>query len=167
MIRISLLLLMFPLFFTSSAVTIHDARKAYDEAIDKEESGKQFLSLVAKENITDPLLLGYVGAVKMIMAKHYFNPWTKLHSYNEGKDLLETSIKVLSGNAELRFIRFSIQSNSPKFLNYYMHLEEDKRFLLDHLDNIKDKTLHGKIVSYLRSSELLTEKEKQQLKPST
>lgn len=167
MIRVSFLLLMLPLFVTSSALTIHDARKAFDEAVNKEESGRQFLLLAAKENINDPLLVGYIGAVKMIMAKHYFNPWTKLNSFNEGKDLLESSIKAFSGNAELRFLRFSIQANSPKFLNYNMHLEEDKRYLLEHIDTIKDKAQQGKIVSYLRSNELLTEKEKQQLKPST
>lgn len=147
----------------TEAFSIQDARKAYDEVVYKPAAGKTFLLQAEKAKPTNPLLMGYVGAVKMIMAKHYINPWSKLNSFNQGKELLEKALSLQPDVVELVFLRFSIQSNSPAFLQYNQHLSKDKTFLLNNVASLKDKTLQTKIISYLRTSSLLNDSEKQQI----
>jgi hypothetical protein len=158
----------FMLFLTimladTEAFSIQDARKAYDEVVYKSAAGKTFLVQAEKIKTTDPLLMGYVGAVKMIMAKHYINPWSKLNSFNQGKELLEKALTLQPDVVELVFLRFSIQSNSPVFLQYNQHLSKDKTFLLNNVASLKDKTLKDKIINYLLTSEALSPAEKQKL----
>jgi hypothetical protein len=164
MIRIAtLMILLTSLLINVEAISIPDARKAYDEAVYKASAGKTFLAQAEKLNPTEPLIMGYVGAVKMIMAKHYFNPWAKLHSFNQGRELLEKALAAQPQGVELVFLRFSIQSNSPGFLNYNQHLATDKAFLLANIVSLKDKVLKEKISNYLLSSEALTPAEKQKI----
>lgn len=84
---------------------------------------------------------GYLGAAKMIMAKHYFNPWEKYKSFQEGKKILESSLKKDYQNPELRFLRLSIQNNAPSFLNYNENINEDKDFLFRKLNLMNDAEL--------------------------
>ncbi|MFN5884200.1 MAG: hypothetical protein ACK445_02565 [Bacteroidota bacterium] len=147
----------------TKAFSIQDARKAYDEVVYKAAAGKTFLVQAEKVKPSDPLLMGYVGAVKMIMAKHYINPWSKLNSFNQGKELLEKALTLQPEVIELVFLRFSIQSNSPTFLQYNQHLSKDKTFLLNNVASLKDKTLKDKIINYLLTSEALSPAEKQKL----
>ncbi|MFN5544333.1 MAG: hypothetical protein ACK49O_03840 [Bacteroidota bacterium] len=147
----------------TEAFSIQDARKAYDEVVYKAAAGKTFLVQAEKVKPSDPLLMGYVGAVKMIMAKHYINPWSKLNSFNQGKELLEKALTLQPEVIELVFLRFSIQSNSPTFLQYNQHLSKDKTFLLNNVASLKDKTLKDKIINYLLTSEALSPAEKQKL----
>ncbi len=147
----------------TEAFSIQDARKAYDEVVYKAAAGKTFLVQAEKVKPSDPLLMGYVGAVKMIMAKHYINPWSKLNSFNQGKELPEKALTLQPEVIELVFLRFSIQSNSPTFLQYNQHLSKDKTFLLNNVASLKDKTLKDKIINYLLTSEALSPAEKQKL----
>ena len=164
MIRVAAFILFFTIMLADTeAFSIQDARKAYDEAVYKAAAGKTFLVQAEKVKPTDPLLMGYVGAVKMIMAKHYINPWSKLNSFNQGKELLEKALTLQPDIIELVFLRFSIQSNSPAFLQYNQHLSKDKTFLLNNVASLKDKTLKDKIINYLLSSEALSPAEKQKL----
>lgn len=164
MIRIAtLMILLTSLLINVEAISIPDARKAYDEAVYKASAGKTFLAQAEKLNPTEPLIMGYVGAVKMIMAKHYINPWSKLNSFNQGKELLEKALTLQPEVIELVFLRFSIQSNSPTFLQYNQHLSKDKTFLLNNVASLKDKTLKDKIINYLLTSEALSPAEKQKL----
>ena len=52
-------------------------------------------------------------------------------------------------NIELRFLRLTIQDNVPAFLGYNQNIKEDKDFLYNQLNNITDKDLRKRIISYL------------------
>ncbi len=148
---------------TTQALTINDARNAYEQSIYKKTIGIKFLQEIENNSSVNNVLLGYKGAVKMIMAKHYFYPWQKLNSFNEGKNILENAIAKDENNIELIYLRFSIQSHSPKFLNYANNISIDKLFLLKSISAIKDKDLQLRIINYLKSSSLLSQTEKNKL----
>lgn len=148
----------------SQNISINDARMAFDGVVEKEESGRLFLLKAQQEQVVNqPLFMGYMGAIKATLAKHYINPWTKLSSFNEGRDLLEKAIKLDTQNVELFFLRYMIQTNAPRFLGYYQHISSDKQRLLSALPLIKDKTLQSKIVQYLRENGSLTKSERAKL----
>ncbi len=163
--RVFTLLLVFCFFFSKSQqVSLADARKAFDAAIVHEESGQLFLLNVSKDKTAmQPIIMGYAGAIRAILSKYYFNPWVKLNTFNEGKDLLEMAIQKDTQNTELFFLRFMIQTNAPQFLGYNQHIAKDKHRLISSLPQLKDKTLQSKIVQYLRKNGELTVQEKAKL----
>jgi tetratricopeptide (TPR) repeat protein len=69
-------------------------------------------------------------------------------------------------NIELRFFRFSTQSNVPALLNYSSNINEDKMILMNYLkinNSITDKDLYQRIKSYMLKSTYCSASEKQQL----
>jgi len=93
--------------------------------------------------------MGYKGALFMMKASYAWMPTEKLHYFNQGKDVLEQAIKKEPENAELRFIRYSLQQSIPTFLGYD-HKRTDREFLQKELPLIKDAELKKLIHSYLK-----------------
>jgi len=125
-------------------------RELYIGAATSEDKAQQLI-IASETNNGNALVKGYKGAGKMLMAKYYFNPITKLNSFINGKNILEAAINSDTSNAELRYLRLTIQINSPGFLNYRESIKEDKTFLLNRLDTIEDEQLKTIIKNYLKS----------------
>lgn len=143
--------------------TISTLRKLYLDAAVKKESLDQLKSVLDKTTDNDPVLNGYRGCSLMIEANYLINPISKLNYFNKGKEILEKAIKASEDNVELRFLRFTIQSECPSILGYSDDLKSDKEFLIKKTMAITDNTLKKNIISFLKSSNKLTEVEKKKL----
>jgi hypothetical protein len=147
--------LCFLLLFCSSLVyakvpAIKDVRIMLHNATSNEEACNKLISLLLPFNETNnPLLLGYKGGATMLMAKHVFNPFSKLSYFKKGKVMLESAIKADRNNVELRFLRYTIQTNVPGFLNYNSDKNLDRNFITQSLPKIKDQELQKIISAYL------------------
>lgn len=139
-------------------VSLQQARSAFEKAAVNEQIGADFLTKVTFP--PNNVLLGYKGAVTMIMAKHAFSPLKKLEYFNQGRAILEQALKAEPNNIELRYLRFSIQCNSPSFLGYYEEKKSDKVILLQEISRIADIELKRKITQYLLQCSELTAQEK-------
>ncbi len=98
---------------------------------------------------TKPIYLAYLGAYQTIWANHVINPFSKLSTFNKGKKNLQKAVAMDSNDVEIRFLRYSIQKNAPKFLGYSSDLAEDKKFIESHLDEVKSSELKSLINSIL------------------
>src|SRR5690606_30883120 len=94
--------------------------------------------------------LAYLGALQAILAKHVFNPISKLNTFKEGKKNIEQAIKIEPDNAELRFIRLSIQKNAPSFLGYRSRINEDIEFIKKNRNLISSDILIENIETLLK-----------------
>lgn len=151
--------------FTMSDVDVATLRKLYYEAAENKTAVKKLSVLLTKVNDnSDAILIGYKGATEMMEAKYAFNPVTKLSRFNKGKNYLEKAIKKDQKNIELRFIRFSIQTNLPSFLGYNDHLKIDKEALINAVVKIDDKQLKNNIIDYLIVSKQCSQEEIKKLK---
>lgn len=74
----------------------------------------------------------YKGASQCMMANYVFSPLSKLKDFKEGKKILEASISE-NKNVENVYLRLLIQLNVPKMLSYHKDIDEDIRFLEEHL----------------------------------
>lgn len=74
----------------------------------------------------------YKGAAQCMMANYVFSALSKLKNFNEGKKILEASISE-NKDVENVYLRLLIQLNVPKILSYYKNVDEDIRFLEEHL----------------------------------
>jgi len=98
---------------------------------------------------TDNLIIGYKGAITASMADYMKSKEEKLRLFSEGKNLIEQSIKADASNVELRFLRFTIQTNAPKALGYNKQMEDDRIFINSHIGMVKDGSLQQKIKDYM------------------
>ena len=157
-------LFLFLALFSCFPVYSQDAteiRKLYVEGVKDEQKCKQLYDkLFSKNDISDPLILGYKGAVSMIMAKYTSSPMSKLNYFSAGKELVEKAVKLAPENTELRFTRFTLQENLPSFLMYSSNLDEDKKHILKHINSIEKIHLKQAIVTFLLKSKNCSTAEK-------
>lgn len=97
------------------------------------QQDKAFIEKGLASASKDPIVTGYKGAATAMSAQFKNWPHEKLSAFNEGKSLLETSIEKNPWNAELRFIRLTLQCQSPSFLGYTDNITQDCQLIIDHI----------------------------------
>ncbi|KEQ28486.1 hypothetical protein N180_02300 [Pedobacter antarcticus 4BY] len=159
---ISLFLSGFSLF---AEPEINQLRDLYAQSASSKKSADQLLNLLkGADKNSAAIYIGYKGAAEMMQAKYGFNPFSKYKSFKRGKLLLEEAVKKDDKDIEVRFLRFTIQTNLPQFLGYDKQVKQDKKFLLTHLNTVRDNKLKQNIVAYLTTSRHCSEQEKMSLK---
>lgn len=137
----------------SSAKTpeIEDVRVLFHKAESSQKVCLELIELLEPyDDKSNALFLGYRASATMLMAKHLINPFSKLSYFKKGKLMLEKAIEFDQKNVELRFLRYTIQTNVPSFLNYSDDKESDKVFLLQSLSRLNDQKLKNIISIYLK-----------------
>ena len=130
---------------------ISRVRLLFEQADIQKSSCIKLIKLLEPYNeINSPVLMGYKACGTMMMAKHVPNPFSKLSHFRKGRKMLETVIAVNDKVVELRFLRYSIQTNAPSFLGYNNHIAEDKMFLEKEAPFLNDTVLRNMIYTYLR-----------------
>ena len=146
-------------------IDLHQVRGLYHRAAEIKQDAAQLNHLMLQvDSNSTPVMVCYKGANEMIQAKYAFNPVTKLNQFNKGKELIQKAFSRDTLNLEIRFIRFSIQSNLPSFLGYHDNLDQDKRYLLDNTKASKDPELEEMIFNYLSGLSTIRPEDLKQLK---
>lgn len=151
------------ILFLSSSNDLKLMRNEFNQINKSEEAVVKLkqLSTTTKE-VSDALKLAYYAAAEMTSAKYKLNPASKISAFNSGKKILETAIAKDANNIEIRYIRFTIQSNAPSILGYNKNTTDDKNFIFKNLQGIKktDIELFANISAYFLTQVKLTEQEK-------
>src|SRR5699024_1057293 len=94
-----------------------EVRALYQRAVTDEDAAEMLINMmkpfISKNN---PHWAGYKASVTMLLAEHTLNPFKKLKYFNKGKKMLQEAVEADRENIELRFLRFTAQSNAPSFL---------------------------------------------------
>lgn len=144
-------------FFMRDEPKVETVRSLFYEAsLNKSAAAKFSKALSVVDENSSPVLLCYKGVAEMMQAKHVFNPFNKLAKFKTGKLMIEESISRDPDDLELRFLRFSIQSNLPGFLNYDAQIPGDKKKLINGYSRIKDVELRRRVLDYLSTSKYCT-----------
>jgi|GEM_PF-2803924 len=107
------------------------ARELFNTAHINEIDCKKLTDLT--QNEIEPILKAYYAAGIMVSSKYIINPFKILKIFNAGKAIIEDLISENFDNAEMRYLRYSIQLNTPKFAGYYKNIEEDRAVVLAYL----------------------------------
>ncbi len=122
--------------------------EAYISKSNCDQFGKKINELKHDQSI---LLKGYEGCYYFIKCKFTNNSMDKFFYFRKGKKILESSIKQKPDSIELRFLRYTIQKNLPRFLFYYNHIDKDLIFVINNINSIKDKKTQQYIKKSLES----------------
>jgi hypothetical protein len=160
-----LILLAVNSFLSGKCPTVSEARQLYKQATESKTACNNLISSVQSCSSTnDPVLTGYQAAATMMMAQYAINPFSKLSWFRKGRKLLDNTLARHPNNTELRFLRFTIQTNAPGMLGYNDAINTDKSFLLNAVGGLTDATLQQSICDYLLQSKYVSEAEKKQLR---
>jgi len=116
----------------------------------------------------DDVSLGYKGAATAISAQFKDWPLEKLSTFNDGKSLIEQAIQRNPWNAELRFIRLTIQCQSPSFLGYQSNIATDCQLIIDHfaLNYVQVKDVYWQnVIKFILKQDLIETTKKNKLQP--
>ncbi len=150
--------------FNLSTEALRTIRTLYNSAIDSETSAIKLDDYLKSFKADDALIIGYLGANKMLLAKYAIMPNQKYAYFSEGRQKLDKAIRLEPSNLELRYLRYSIQLNSPSFLGYNKNIIEDRAALIKGTSGLSDHDLKVKIISFLVVSGKLSEAERSLLK---
>lgn len=103
---------------------------------------------------------GYLAAAKMVSSKYIINPFISIKIFNAGKHELENLILSNPDDPEMRFLRYTIQMNTPKFIGYYKNKTEDRKMVIEYLTNNPKSELSLHMLIYLTNTNDLREEEK-------
>ncbi len=144
--------------------SVDEIRVLYEKAVTEQSACSKLVEILSPYNEkNNPLYAGYRASAIMMMAKHVFNPFSKMSYFKKGKKILESAIKADEKNIELRFLRFNAQTHMPSFLGYNGDIESDRVFLENSFSEITDVKLKEFLVPYLKKSDYITDDKKEQL----
>lgn len=97
------------------------------------------------QHIESNVHLAYLGAFQAIMANHVFSPLEKLSTFNQGRKNIDKAVQQSPLDPEIRFVRLSIQKNSPAFLGYNNQIDEDQAYLKGKIESITSVELKNQV----------------------
>ena len=117
---------------TVSSSPYHPAtlRRQYELAAADKAAGEKFYNLLADYQDRNALVLGYKAASEAIRARDA-SMFNKLTYVQDAAKTFEQAVGLDPQNPEIRFLRFSVESNLPAFLGLSKHVDEDKEMLLN------------------------------------
>jgi hypothetical protein len=104
-------------------------RRHFEQASADKAAGEKFYKLLADYKGHDALVLGYKGAAEAIRARDA-SMFNKMTYIQDAARTFEQAVALDVDNPEIRFLRFSVESNLPAFLGLSKHIDEDKEILL-------------------------------------
>ena len=143
-----------------------EIRQLYSEAADDYTKGQKLYKLLKKEQSNlSGVFLAYWGAALALEAKSSFNVFYKLHYIQKANEFFAKAVKSDSDNIEIRFLRFSIQINTPVILGYSGDIEKDKIHILTNIqESPVDQEMCIAIADFLIKSRRCLPSEIEQLK---
>lgn len=154
-------LLLFSLLFFNSSPSIDAVREAYKAAASNKNMVDNLYQLTSSiSNQDKPELIVYKGAAIALKAKYAKTIKAKKEGFITGVTIVNKTIENNPNNIEARFVRLTIQENTPKFLGYKNNLEDDKNFIVKQFAYIKSNTLKKYLKEYISQSKVFTNEEK-------
>jgi hypothetical protein len=126
-------------------------RELYNIAHREKDKCEALIKLCKESNTVETK--GYLAAAKMVSSKYLVNPFVIIKVFNEGKTLLETLINENPESVELRYLRYTIQVNTPAFVGYNKNKKEDRAFIIQFMQTSTDADLKNHILYYLKDTD--------------
>ena len=144
-------LLVLLMFFTigNSISEVEKVRNTFPE-ITSIEQANYFIELLEKNETIEAK--SYTAVMFFMKSRYVKFPLTKYKYFKKGKKQLDGLINTNTNNVEIRYLRFLLQSEMPKFLGYHTNIEEDFVLILNGIESsnlrgdFKIKILHNMLL---------------------
>lgn len=155
----------------SFSQSLEECRKWYDSGISDEGFATKLEKETAKWSQKSTVQSAYWAASKTLLAKHAWNPATKLSLLDEAETKMNSCIQQNPESLEMRYLRFSYERNLPAFLQGGNHMKEDAEKMIFLFRQGKQMDFPSSLRKKMRDSVLLygncSERDRQFLKSLT
>ena len=107
-----------------------------------------------------PVTIGYLGALQALKARYAWDPYSKLKYLNACEKTFAKAVTADPHNIEIRFLRFSVEHNVPRWLGYTKHLTADREEMITLIknepDHPNDKAFIITVIQFLLNSKRCT-----------
>jgi hypothetical protein len=151
----------------SATPDLHQIRKLLITALESKKTTDSLYKSLGAIKDRPGLINAYMGTLEALKAKHAWNPYYKIKYLNDSEKTFKTAGAADPRNIEIRFMRFSIEHNVPKFLGYTKNLVTDREEMIKQIDAkyyaSADKALVKTIIKFLLDSKRCTAAEQKNL----
>ncbi len=155
------------IFQTEFTYKASDLRKVYVTAAKDKNAYERLAKHLADYKGDDVLVKAFRAGIVGMGAKYAWGPYAKLKHVRSSAHLFEEILKEDPNNAEVRFLRYTIEYYVPRYLLMSGHLQDDKKVVLTSLfeyPNSKIKAEAFKIMrEYFLEGDHSTDEEKKRL----
>ena len=131
--------------------SLDQIRKSYIESAQSEENINKLISTCEEyKSKNDSIIYAYRTVADLMLIKYKYNPLYKLKLFTEYSRKLDLIVTNNFNNIEIRFLRYCVQKQTPRFLGYNDNLELDYQFIIQNID-VQSKELQEYICSTLES----------------
>ena len=151
--RITYIIILFFLITRCNAQinNLDQIRKTYLESAKSEENIQKLISTCEDyKSKNDSIIYAYRTVADLMLIRYKHNPFYKLKLFTEYSRKLDLIVKNNFTNIEIRFLRYCVQKQTPKFLGYNDNLKLDYQFIIQNID-IQSKEIQKYIRSTLKS----------------
>jgi hypothetical protein len=134
----------------STHYRVSELRNQYWEASKEEAAAKRFHKKMSAYQEDDPVVLAYKAASEAVMAKHVWNPYSKLKQLKMANAIFEEAVALDKDNPEIRFLRFTVEHYVPRYLNLSPHVQEDKKMIISSLQAHPNSNLSEPLARTMR-----------------
>lgn len=131
-----IILLLIPICFGIGEVTLstQQIRSQLEKAPFDESVAESLLFELRQMEDKDALHTAFLASAEGIMCLHTDGVIKKMKYANNAVEIANTAVKMDNKDFEIRFIRFTIQSQIPKILGKSHDLKSDKEYLIKHFN---------------------------------
>ncbi|MBF9255399.1 hypothetical protein I2I11_19030 [Pontibacter sp. 172403-2] len=130
--------------------SINELRLKYQKASLDEATAKEFNRQMSAYNGKDPLVKAYQAASEAVMAKYVWNPYSKLKHLQTASAMFQEAVKLDARQSEIRFLRFTVEHYVPRYLNLSGHIAEDKKRIIESLQEYPESGLSEGLARTMR-----------------
>ena len=150
--------------FSAIANTNDEIRSKFKLAVVNAEVTETLSTQLRRIPNPDAITLAYIASLDALKAKHNWNPAVKIEFMDSFEKKINKAVNTMPNNIEIRFLRYSIQSNTPLFLGYSKNLKEDRNAMVSAFSNKtlvnSNKKLFSEIYQFLADKNALSRSEK-------
>lgn len=137
----------------------HTLRIRYEKAYQSKAETKQLVRDLERKNDRSATETAYLGAATLLMAHHDFDPFAKLGYFQRGKKMIEQAVEMDPKSAEIRYLRFVNQAETPRILGYKDNLHEDLELIAAAFHQM-DVDLKKRVSAFMMSCKYLEEEQR-------
>lgn len=116
-----------------------DLRKVFILSTDSYLKCTQLNEMTIDKVTISPIYHSYNIVSKILQSKHLRNPVKKIKVFKENTKRLDSLLVFHPNILEIRFLRYSIQSNAPKILGYTNFVNDDYDFIMQNILNADEE----------------------------
>lgn len=164
MMKKTLTLILFLFSVVGIAQDLETIRSQYPKATEDSELTDQLYKELSEVSENDVVLSAYKGAVSALKANFAKGLSNKKDYFKEGASLLDNAVVADPENAEIRYLRLSVQENAPLIVGYRGNINEDKEVIKNQYSSLKSNSLKSVIKGFVETSSHFDESEKAEFK---